>query len=48
MSAKVGCSGHVIGTRPVGPSAPLKPLQTTFALEPDQVAVAAKELPGTP
>ncbi len=42
----VGSSGHVIGMRTFGASAPLKALQTTFGFEPDRVAAAAKELLG--
>jgi len=40
----VGSSGHVIGMRTFGASAPLKALQEKFGFEPDRVAVAAKEL----
>jgi transketolase len=40
----VGSSGHVIGMRTFGASAPLKALQEKFWFEPDRVAVAAKEL----
>jgi transketolase len=40
----VGTSGHVIGMRTFGASAPLKALQEKFGFEPDRVAVAAKEL----
>jgi len=39
----VGTSGHVIGMRTFGSSAPLKELQRKFGFEPDQVAAAAKE-----
>lgn len=40
----VGPSGHVIGMRTFGASAPLKALQEKFGFEPDRVAAAAKEL----
>jgi transketolase len=40
----VGTSGHVIGMRTFGASAPLKALQEKFGFEPDRVAAAAKEL----
>ena len=40
----VGGSGHVIGMRTFGASAPLKALQEKFGFEPDRVAAAAKEL----
>jgi transketolase len=40
----VGSSGHVIGMRTFGASAPLKALQEKFGFEPDRVAAAAKEL----
>jgi transketolase len=39
----VGSSGHVIGMRTFGASAPLKALQEKFGFEPDRVAAAAKE-----
>ena len=39
----VGSSGHVIGMKTFGASAPLKELQRKFGFEPDQVAAAAKE-----
>jgi transketolase len=42
----VGSSGHVIGMRTFGASAPLKALQEKFGFEPDRVAAAAKELLG--
>ena len=42
----VGSSGHVIGMRTFGASAPLKALQKKFGFEPDRVAAAAKELLG--
>jgi transketolase len=40
----VGSSGHVIGMRTFGASAPLKALQEKFGFEPDRVTAAAKEL----
>ena len=43
-----GSSGHVIGMRTFGASAPLKALQAKFGFEPDRVAAAAKELLGRP
>src|SRR6266536_3064630 len=42
----VGSSGHVIGMKTFGTSAPLKALQEKFGFEPDRVAAAAKELLG--
>jgi len=39
----VGTSGHVIGMKTFGASAPLKELQRKFGFEPDGVAAAAKE-----
>ena len=42
----VGSSGHVIGMRTFGASAPLKELQRKFGFEPDRVVAAAKELLG--
>ena len=42
----VGRSGHVIGMKTFGASAPLKALQEKFGFEPDRVAAAAKELLG--
>ncbi len=42
----VGTSGHVIGMRTFGASAPLKELQRKFGFEPDRVVAAAKELLG--
>src|SRR5256712_9170491 len=42
----VGSSGHVIGMRTFGASAPLKALQEKFGFEPDRVVAAAKELLG--
>ena len=38
----VGTSGHVIGMRTFGASAPLKALQEKFGFHPDQVAAAAR------
>ena len=43
-----GRSDHVIGTRALGASAPLKDLQNRFAFEPERVAAAAKRLLGQP
>ena len=40
----VGTSGHVIGMKTFGASAPLKELQRKFGFEPDRVAAAAKAL----
>ena len=40
----VGGSGHVVGMRTFGASAPLKALQEKFGFEPERVAAAAKEL----
>src|SRR5258705_3204875 len=40
----VGTSGHVIGMRTFGASAPLKALQEKFGFDPGRVAAAAKEL----
>jgi transketolase len=42
----VGRSGHMIGMKTFGASAPLKELQRKFGFEPDQVVTAAKELLG--
>src|SRR5258705_5053252 len=42
----VGSSGHVIGMKTFGASAPLKELQKRFGLEPDQVVAAAKAVLG--
>ena len=42
----VGSSGHVIGMKTFGTSAPLKALQEKFGFEPDRVAAAARELLG--
>jgi transketolase len=39
----VGTSGHVIGMKTFGASAPLKELQRKFGFEPDRVIAAAKE-----
>jgi transketolase len=39
----VGCSGHIIGMKTFGASAPLKELQRKFGFEPELVAAAAKE-----
>jgi transketolase len=42
----VGNSGHVIGMKTFGGSAPLKELQRKFGFEPDKVVAVAKELLG--
>jgi len=42
----VGASGHVIGMKTFGASAPLKELQRKFGFEPDRVVAAARELLG--
>jgi transketolase len=42
----VGASGHIIGMKTFGASAPLKELQRKFGFEPDQVVAAAKRLLG--
>jgi len=42
----VGDSGHVIGMKTFGASAPLKELQRKFGFEPEKVLEAAKELLG--
>ena len=42
----VGSSGHVIGMKTFGASAPLKALQEKFGFEPQRVAASAKELLG--
>ncbi len=42
----VGDSGHIIGMKTFGASAPLKELQRKFGFEPGRVAAAAKELLG--
>src|SRR5262249_22605932 len=39
----VGPTGHVIGMKTFGASAPLKELQRKFGFEPDQLAAAAKQ-----
>jgi transketolase len=39
----VGPSGHVIGMKTFGSSAPLKELQRKFGFEPDRVVAAAKQ-----
>ncbi len=39
----VGASGHIIGMKTFGASAPLKELQRKFGFEPDRVVAAAKE-----
>jgi transketolase len=40
----VGASGHIIGMRTFGASAPLKELQKKFGFEPGRLVTAAKEL----
>jgi len=40
----VGASGHIIGMKTFGASAPLKELQRKFGFEPDRVVAAVKEL----
>ena len=42
----VGDSGHVIGMKTFGASAPLKELQRKFGFEPERVVAVAKELLG--
>jgi transketolase len=42
----VGPSGHVIGMKTFGASAPLKELQKKFGFEPDHVVAAARKLLG--
>jgi transketolase len=42
----VGDSGHVIGMKTFGASAPLKALQQKFGFEPERVVASAKELLG--
>jgi len=42
----VGSSGHVIGMRTFGASAPLKALQKKFGFEPDRIVAAARQLLG--
>jgi transketolase len=44
----VGSSGHVIGMRTFGASAPLKALQEKFGFEPGRVVASVKELLGKP
>ncbi len=39
----VGCSGHIIGMKTFGASAPLKELQQKFGFEPERIVAAAKE-----
>jgi transketolase len=39
----VGCSGHIIGMKTFGASAPLKELQHKFGFEPERIVAAAKE-----
>ena len=39
----VGCSGHIIGMKTFGASAPLKELQLKFGFEPERIVAAAKE-----
>ena len=39
----VGCSGHIIGMKTFGASAPLKELQQKFGFEPERLVAAAKE-----
>jgi transketolase len=39
----VGCSGHIIGMKTFGASAPLKELQQKFGFEPEHIVAAAKE-----
>ena len=42
----VGSSGHIIGMKTFGASAPLKELQRKFGFQPDRLVAAAKELLG--
>jgi transketolase len=42
----VGASGHIIGMKTFGASAPLKELQKKFGFEPDRVAAVARNLLG--
>jgi transketolase len=42
----VGCSGHIIGMKTFGASAPLKELQRKFGFEPERIVAAAKDLLG--
>jgi transketolase len=44
----VGGSGHVIGMKTFGASAPLKALQHKFGFEPERVVASAKEVLGKP
>jgi len=44
----VGRSGHIIGMKTFGASAPLKALQKKFGFEPERVVASAKELLGKP
>jgi transketolase len=39
----IGCSGHIIGMKTFGASAPLKELQQKFGFEPERIVAAAKE-----
>jgi len=39
----IGCSGHIIGMKTFGASAPLKELQRKFGFEPERIVTAAKE-----
>jgi transketolase len=43
----VGSSGHVVGMKTFGASAPLKALQEKFGFEPERVAAVAKKLLGS-
>jgi transketolase len=43
----VGCSGHIIGMKTFGASAPLKELQRKFGFEPERIVAAAKEQLGS-
>jgi transketolase len=42
----VGSSGHIVGMKTFGASAPLKELQRKFGFEPERLVAAAKELLG--
>jgi transketolase len=44
----VGRSGHVIGMKTFGASAPLKALQEKFGFHPERVVAAARDLLGKP
>ena len=44
----IGTSGHIIGRRTFGTSAPLKEHQRKFRCEPDQVVASAKLQPSAP